>query len=226
MPAANPSVLAPLLVFAFRWRGEAMTDQGADLGAIIEAYQAGDVLALDEVVRRLRAPLLRLAACVLRDPVAAEDAFIESMTRLLPTLRTFDNPEKFFAYARRTVRNHCVDLLRNRTERDARRALEDTGRAAARRQRPGSWVEGEPGRGRSPEQALLQAEQARMLREAVDSLGEPDRSVVDLTYRDGLTHRQVAEQLGLSPSAVKRTLGQARVRLARRLRKGGLVDAS
>ena len=130
MTPSAPTLSSPLLTWLLQWPGELMSIQEVDLGAIIRAFQGGDPLALDEVIRRLRGPLLRMAACVLRDPVAAEDAFIESMTHLLPTLRTFDNPDKFASYARRTVRNHCVDLLRRRVERDARRALRDTARAA------------------------------------------------------------------------------------------------
>jgi len=203
-----------------------MGNQEVELGAIIRAYQGGDPLALDEVIRRLKGPLLRLATCVLRDPVTAEDAFIESMTRLLPTLRTFDNPDRFAAYARKTVRNHCVDLLRRRADRDLRRALRTTRRAAAPWTPAGAFVEGLPADGRSPEQELLLTETLERLRAGVERLGEPDRTILELTYREELTCQEVARTLRLTPSKVKRTLGQARVKLASWLRKGGVDDAS
>lgn len=226
MSAANPTLSSPLLTLLLRWPGEVMSYQEVDLGAIIRAFQGGDPLALDEVVRRLQGPLLRLAACVLRDPIAAEDAFIESMTHLLPTLRTFDNPDKFASFARKTVRNHCVDLLRRRTDRDARRALRDTRRAAFPWDQPGAFVEGLPGDGPSPEQDVMAAEELRLLRQAVHDLGDPGRTVLELVYRDGLSAAQVGQKLGLSHSKALRILGAARARLAILLRRRGVDDGA
>jgi RNA polymerase sigma factor (sigma-70 family) len=148
------------------------------------------------------------------------------MTRLVPALRTFDNPDKFASYARRTVRNHCVDLLRRRVERDARVALRDTARATASWAEPGAFVEQLAATERGPEQELLRAEQLRLVRGAVDELGEPGRTIIGLIYGDGLTYLEVAERLGLSSSKVKRTLGVTRGLLAVRLREGGSDDAS
>ena len=203
-----------------------MREPEAELGAFIRAFQGGDPKALDEVVRRLQGPLLRLAACVLRDHTEAEDAFIDSMARLLPALRTFDHPDKFASYARRVVRNHCVDLLRRRVERDSRRALRDTARATGPWEDAGAYVERLAAAGRGPEQELLRVEQLLLVRQAVEELGEPGRSVVRLVYGQGLTYQEVAEQLSLSRSKVKRTLSTTRCLLAVRLREGGSDDAS
>lgn len=193
----------------------------ACLGQIIRRYRDGDASAVDEFVRHVQGPLLRLATWILQDAVAAEDAFVESMARLLPLLGEAGDPERFGAYARQAVRNCCVDMLRSRGERDARRAMKDTARAAARVPWQASFVEGLPGAGRNPEQAAAAAQEERMLREAIEELGEPARTIVQLYYRQGLTHQEIGGRLGISDSSVKRTLVAARTALARRLRHPG-----
>ncbi len=55
------------------------------------------------------------------------------------------------------------------------------------------------------------------LREAVESLGDDDRLLLDFVFRDELDQHQVGEVLGIAHETVCRRLGRLRVELRRRL---------
>lgn len=196
-----------------------MDESPASVESLVLAFQKGDESAMDRLVECLRGPLLRIATWIVRDPIAAEDVFIESMARLLTLISDFDTPAKFDAYARRTVRNAAVDTIRRRSSRDSLRSLRDTDRAArARRKEPGTFVEGMPGSRPSPEQSLIRNERRDQVRAAVLSLNEPRKTIVQLFYEEERSYEEIAEQLEVSPATVKRHLAAARQLLAVRLR--------
>jgi len=196
-----------------------MADGANRIESLVLAFQGGDVGALEQIVEGLRAPLLRIANWIVRDPVAAEDVFIEAMSRLLSLLPDFDKPANFNAYARRTVRNAAVDTIRRRSDRDSLRSLRDTDRMArARSGEPGTFVEGVPGTRPSPEAAAIMSERRDKVRGAVAGLGEPRRTIVELFYQHERSYDEIAEELDTSSATVKRHLAAARVLLAARLR--------
>jgi RNA polymerase sigma-70 factor (ECF subfamily) len=63
-----------------------------------------------------------------------------------------------------------------------------------------------------PHTELVEAEQRRALRRALEGLGERDREVL-LLWDAGLDYREIAERAGLSPGAVGTTVARARKRL-------------
>ena len=86
-----------------------MEENHSSIESLVRRVQTGEHGSLAELVRRLERPLMGLANRILCDPIAAEDVFIESMTRLLPLVAGFGEPDRFGAYARRAVRNQAVD---------------------------------------------------------------------------------------------------------------------
>jgi len=68
-----------------------------------------------------------------------------------------------------------------------------------------------------PAEAAEIADLGRRVRAAIDQLPVGQREAVLLFYLQGLSHREVAAELGVSPGAVKARLHQARAALAPRL---------
>ena len=67
--------------------------------------------------------------------------------------------------------------------------------------------------GAGPDDALLQAERKRILAEAIEHLQEKERLVLALYYYEGLTAKEVASVLGVTPSRVSQLHGRAILRL-------------
>ena len=179
---------------------------------------AGPNFGLGRFLQKLQGPLLNVAQRILGDPIEAEDVTIEVLARLLPRLQEFDSEGHFAAYARASVRNAAVDRARQRSFRDARRALRDTD--SIRRRRPDDEhqptdlvADALPG----AEEQLDADQQRKSVKAAVDSLGEPKRTVVTMFYEQDCSYAEIGATLGVSTATVKRHLGAARVLLARRL---------
>ncbi len=211
----------PLLAFGSPWSGEGMSGKRSQIELLVVASQGGDRRSLGLLVRALQGPMLRLANRVLRDSAAAEDAFVEAMSRVLPRIGDFPEPRAFLAYVRRSVRNASIDLRRTRSHRDSQRALKDTRRLEGRSEiRTDPLTERLPHPGPNPEVDAVQNERARRVNEAVEALKEPGRTIVRNFYVDGLSYDEIAERLSISRTTVKRQLSAARSTLAARLGGG------
>lgn len=152
--------------------------------------------------------LLRAATAILRDPVEAEDVALTVLARVLPLLATFEPPEGFVRYLRRSTRNAAVDAVRLRVRTP--RPLGD-GQTDARLDPEDIATD--------PELRAVRVDAADRIWLAVTQLDEPARSLVHLHYRDGLPIDQAAERLGISKSTAKRHLRAARLKLAVKLRE-------
>ncbi len=186
------------------------------------------------VVRKLRARL----------PAAADVENLEAagVLGLVEAARKFE-PERgtrFDTYAYLRVRGAVLDELRRSHPlpqhvferlariRKAREALSSAERLAALRLMRMASLECGKGalarrladpREEGPGRRAEEAEQRRLLAEALAALSERERRAVTLHYLNGLRLREVGEALGLSESRVSRLLGGARLRLAERLHR-------
>jgi RNA polymerase sigma factor (sigma-70 family) len=77
-----------------------------------------------------------------------------------------------------------------------------------------------------PAEAAEIAELADRVRDAISQLAPGQRDAVLLFYLQGLSHREVAGELGISPGAVKARLHQARAALAPRLADVAAAETS
>ena len=73
-----------------------------------------------------------------------------------------------------------------------------------------------------PERELTQAEEARCLRQALEAMPEPDRTIFIRRYWLCQKTRLIAVQMGLNESTVRTKLLRGREKLARILNEGGL----
>ena len=77
----------------------------------------------------------------------------------------------------------------------------------------------------TPDTSALRAEVFEVLEKALGELGERERSVIDLHHWQGLTWKQVGDQMGISERHAKRIDKGLRERLERGLRRRGVDEA-
>lgn len=77
--------------------------------------------------------------------------------------------------------------------------------------------------GESPEQQLSRKEEAKLVRSAVDSLGEPDREVFLRHYFYAQTVQEISETMSINESTVKTKLRRGRGRLKELLTRWGAL---
>jgi hypothetical protein len=152
-----------------------------------------------ELLRRHGDTAVALATRVLGSPDLARDAVQEAAVAAMTDLGRLRSPERFGAW-------FCGITLN--VARRWRRQLgpEVTGLSADL-----------PSAGPDPAEAAEAADTAARVRDAIASLADGQRDAVRLFYLQGLGHREVAAELGISVGAVKARLHQARAALAPKL---------
>jgi len=70
-----------------------------------------------------------------------------------------------------------------------------------------------------PDALLIAAEQAALLREALDQLGDPCREIIELRYFGDLSYEEISIALGLNPKTVSSRLSKCLDRLEEIARK-------
>lgn len=75
----------------------------------------------------------------------------------------------------------------------------------------------------TPESAMTHAEEARLVRQAVEEMGEPDREIFLRHYWLAQTVEQIGKQMCMNESTIKTKLRRGRQRLKETLMKRGAV---
>ncbi len=141
-----------------------------------------------------------VAYSALRDHQLAEDAAQEAFARALVNLRKLKTPEKFAPWLAQICRHVAIDMGR------------------ARRQ--GTDIEGPPPIQDEPERDSS----VEIVRRAIGDLPEPMREVLILRYYDDRSYEQIAAVLGLSQSSINGLLTRAKRKLAKSLRRTGVLE--
>jgi RNA polymerase sigma factor (sigma-70 family) len=173
---------------------------------LVQESLAGAREPMGELLRRHWDTAVFLAARVLGSADLARDAAQEAAIAAMTDLTSLRSPERFGSW-------FCgIALNVSRRWRRQLRA-EVTGVAA-------DLAAAEPG----PADAAEAADIAGRIRRAIEVLPSGQREAVWLFYLQGLSHREVSAELGVSVGAVKARLHQARATLAPKLT--GMLDTT
>ena len=173
--------------------------------------QAGDDHAFDHLLGKYRAPVVHFVYRLVREPALAEELAQEVFLRVFRARRSYRPRAKFTTWLFRIATNVALNALRDgRMRRWGETSIdaEDTGPQVAQLSAPGP----------SAEQRLLEAERARQIRAAVESLPEKQRLAVLLHKYQDLDYAEIAPILGCSESALKSLLFRAYEALRVKLR--------
>jgi RNA polymerase sigma-70 factor, ECF subfamily len=176
-----------------------MTDE-----QIIDRVRAGQDRLFGELVHRYQDPVFAMALRMVGGAHDAEDIAQEAFLRVHRGLEGFRGNAKFSTWLYRITSNLCTDWLRKHRRRRTA-ALDEAGELADI--------------GAATEQGLLDQEERRRLREALDGLQERYRGVVVLHYWQGMPYQQIAEVMGIPVKTVETRLYRARRLLRERLEK-------
>jgi RNA polymerase sigma-70 factor (ECF subfamily) len=167
---------------------------------LLDACRRGDREAFEEIVRITYRPVYTLAYRLVGDRQDAEDVCQEAYLRVFRALGTFRGDARFETWLYRIVTNAALSFLRRK------------GRFGDLRSEPVEPAE--------PSLDLPLADRTvdrDALESALQELPVGMRAVVVLKDVYGLSHQEIAEELGASEGAVKVRLHRARKRLKDRL---------
>jgi RNA polymerase sigma factor (sigma-70 family) len=172
---------------------------------LVAAVREGDDAAFEELYRRYRARVTGYVRRMVRDDARAEDIAQDAFLSALRRMRETSAEIAFKPWIFEIARNAAIDHHR-RTSRaeevsmDAHEALRpsDQGRLAG---------------GAAPDSALIAKERLDHLCGAFDELSDVHTRVLVLRELEGLSYREIGEELDLTRSSVESALFRARRRL-------------
>ncbi len=168
--------------------------------SLVHAARHGDGIAFAELVDRHYAVLVASCRRMLGDAEEARDAAQEAVLRALLGLDHLRDDARFGAWLVGIGLNVCRGLLGVRGAQA--RALD----ALREPRRPGE----SSGEGGEPVEVIAAQELAASVRAAIVALPPGQRQAVALFYLGGLTHAEIAEEIGTRPGAIKTRLHKAR----------------
>ena len=182
---------------------------------LVSRAKSGNSTACGELYERNRARLIRCTFRILRNRQDAEDVVQLAFQRALTNLHRFREDSTFSTWITRIAMNEALMLLRRRkvaaplpegnTDVETPFALE--------------LADSRP----TPEQALAETELQAAVAYAISRLRKNLRTAVVLREMQGLTSAETARELGLTVSAVKARIFQARRHLRRHLHRVGIT---
>jgi RNA polymerase sigma-70 factor, ECF subfamily len=169
---------------------------------LLTEIRASDPVAFDEAMRRHWTPLLRYADGLAPDGDAAEDAVQEAFVRLWERRRKWRTSDSLRALLFRIVRNDLLNRRRARKSRD--RLVARLTRLPHRRPA-------------TPVQLAEQGDLSAAVERALAALPERRREVFVLIRHSGLSYREAAGVMGVSPQTVANQMSAALATLREQL---------
>jgi RNA polymerase sigma-70 factor (ECF subfamily) len=170
---------------------------------LIHRTQAGDMRALEILMRRHNRTLYRTARAILRDDAEAEDAVQEAYLRAYGALASFRGESKLSTWLVRITANEA--LMRRRKNARAAVVVALDAAIPAGEQEEGPMSE-EPG----PERDALRGEMRKLLESRIDALPDGYRAVFVLRALEELTVEETAAALDIPEATVRTRYFRAR----------------
>ena len=176
-------------------------------GPLLEALRAGEEAALAEIVRRYTPYVGAIVWNILQGKLSEEDAKEVTADAFYGLWRNAERVREgsLKGYLASIARSRALNALRKAGREEP---LEED---AIRLTQPG------------PEGDLLRREEHAALQRALDSLGEPDRSIFLRHYYLYQSAREIGERMGIKRNTVMTRLRRGRQRLREELTKGGFT---
>jgi RNA polymerase sigma-70 factor (ECF subfamily) len=190
--------------------------EAKDEQALIAASRAGDISAMDELVRSHQTRVYNFALRMCRNVEDAKDILQDTFLGMVRSVREFREESKFTTWLYRIAANACLKKHRRGVhdpspdQELSLDALMPRPDGEGRKPEIADWSE-------DAEKALLRGELSQQMEAAIDRLPRDYKIVLVLRDVEGFSAEETAEMLKLSVPAVKSRLHRARVFVRREL---------
>ena len=197
------------------------TDSITDEELLRSFVDLGDRGSLETLIRRYQHELYNYLRRYLADDNLAEDAFQLTFVSVYQKAAQFDLTRRFRPWLYSVATNQAIDLKR----RDKRRAHQSLDISSPQTDaRSNSQAATIPDYRCSESDPLMDAELREQMRAAIDEVGEPGRSALELIYLQGLAYKEAAEILNVPVGTVKSRVHSAIRKLSVIWQRKPIVD--
>jgi len=166
-------------------------------------FQAGHPEAFVEIHRRYGGLARHVCARYLPNPADADEAFQEAMIRVFQGLYRFNGRYALQPWVARIATNVSLDIIRGRARRPSvdDRSLDEHDREDPRE---------------GPDEAVERLVQRDLILAVLADMPDAHRRALVLRELEGLSHKEIGEELDLSPSQAKALIHRAKGTFRRR----------
>ena len=194
----------------------------SDEALLIRYRDEADRRAFEALVKRYEYELYNYLRRYLGDAQLAEDAFQRAFLQVHLRCRQFDDDRKFRPWLYTIATNQGIDLQRR--NRRHRSVSLDQRQHDDNQNDLGSLLNLLVSDEDDPMTRLDNAQQRSWAADAVESLAEPLRQVVNLVYFQGLKYREAGDVLGIPTGTVKSRMHSALLKLNEAWKDSHSVD--
>ena len=170
-----------------------------------------DRSSFEKLLKRYQHEIYNYLRRYLGDEGMAEDAFQLTFVRVYQKAEQFDTSRRFRPWLYGIATNQAIDLKRRKKRRVHQSLDIETPNADSRSTTQAAAI---PDHRQPDEDPLVEAEFNEKMRSAVESIGEPGKSALELVYLQGLPYREAAEILDIPVGTVKSRVHAAIRKLA------------
>ena len=176
--------------------------QDHELHHLLQRCREGDEIAWEQLVRRFQGRVFALVLHYVRSREDARDVAQEVFVRVWRSLPNFESDGSFVPWLLRVSRTTAIDHVRRRQARPPAQDL------------PAEEVHDLADHGLDPQQQAEQRSENRLLRRALDGIGQLHREILMLRDIQGMALNEVARLLDIPIGTAKSRAARARVELA------------
>jgi len=189
-------------------------DRNATLADLLARTALADQRAFAELYRSTSSHLYAVALRILREPAAAEEVLQEAFVSVWHHAGAYaPSKSQPRTWLTSIVRNRCLDRLRRR----------DLNTVPLTRDNDEETEIDLPADGPSPVDLLIAGAEAQSVRDCVQALDGGHKQAIALAFFQGLTHAELARQLGEPLGTVKSWVRRGLERLKQCLERGGFA---
>jgi RNA polymerase sigma-70 factor (ECF subfamily) len=156
----------------------------------------GNQVAFEKLVIKYRHKIFALVKAYVKNSADAEDLTQEVFLKAYQNLSSLNDHRQFSSWLRRIAQNHCTDWLRR--QRENHLSFEEIKVAETAKMAP------------SPEEMALRQEFREIVWQAINSLLEIDRRLIEARYLENTSLKQLQADYGLSYCAIAGRLKRAK----------------
>ena len=173
---------------------------------LIKKVSEGDQSALATLYDATNRLIFGLIVRILGDRATAEEVLLDVYTQVWRQAASYDRKRGApLAWFMTIARSRAIDRLRSgKKEQQSKEPLDSIGEVKDTNQ--------------SPEQNTVLSERKNLVRSALDKLSPEQREVIELAYYSGLSHSEIATQLGQPLGTVKTRTRLGMIKLREMLR--------
>ena len=183
--------------------------------ALMQRVKTGDRLAFETLVRRRQRPVLNFIFRFLHDPAEAEDLAQDVFLSIWKSAETYRPDAKFTTWLYRITINRCINRRRALQIRQWFSVFRPERPEPESKEESAALNEGMDTT--TPEDSLIQSEQSRQVKKALDALPTNQRLAILLKIYNGLSYQDIAGILDCSVPAVDSLLVRAKKNLQKKL---------